>query len=196
MDVDETKVLAALTALQEAFDAKIRYDEVREQRISALHQELEEHRRGLYQQILKPVLLDIIGLYDEIAASEQAFGLDSVEEILRRYGVEAFRCEQDTVDRSRQRVIDVVPAASEDDDRKVARRVRPGFKADGRVLRPEWVAAFRYSADDGKPEEQTPGGAADGRQAGLRHRSGHHVLVHRGRRRNVGETLADTQRGR
>jgi len=151
---NETRVLAALTALHEAFDAKIRYDEVREQRIAALHQELEEHRRGLYQKILKPVLLDIIGLYDEITASGQVVLLDSVEEILRRHGVEAFSCEEDTVDRSRQRVIDVVPTARAGDDRRVARRVRPGFEVDGRVLRPEWVVAYRYSSDNGKPAKE------------------------------------------
>lgn len=165
---DNAEVLAALTALRAAFDAKIRYDEVREQRIAALHQELEEHRRGLYRQLMKPVLLDIIGLYDEIAKTgERAFLLDSVEEILRRYGVEAFACEDDTVDRSRQRVIDVTPAASKSDDRKVALRVRPGFEVDGKVLRPEWVVAYRYSSEETEETEDTE--ETDGRQAGLRH---------------------------
>jgi molecular chaperone GrpE len=153
------EILTALTALQEVFDAKIRYDEVRERQIAALHDELEAHRRGLYLQILKPVLLDIIGLYDDIAktdsamAGERAFLLNSVEEILRRYGAETFACEGNAVDRSRQRVIDTESTDSADLDRLVAHRVRPGFGLDGRVLRPEWVVAYRYSSDREKPAE-------------------------------------------
>jgi molecular chaperone GrpE (heat shock protein) len=157
------EVLAALRCLQDSFDAKIRYDEVREQQIAALHQELEEHRRGLYQQILKPVLLDIIGLYDDIAkitatdgpmADDQAFLLNSVDEILRRHGVESFACAGDDVDRSRQRVIDVAPTDSIDADRKVAQRMRPGFEVDGKVLRPEWIVAYRYSPENKQPTEE------------------------------------------
>jgi molecular chaperone GrpE (heat shock protein) len=163
-----TKISAALIALQEAFDAKIRYDRVQEQQIAALHQELEAHRRGLYQQILKPVLADIVGLYDDIAkmdfglaeanaeieqasafARERGFLLDSIEEILQRYGVTMYACESDAIDRSRQRVIDVTPTDNADFDRRVARRVRPGFEVDGKILRPEWVVAYRYSSANG-----------------------------------------------
>jgi len=164
------RISAALIALQEAFDAKIRYDRVQEQQIAALHQEVEAHRRGLYQQILKPVLVDIVGLYDDIAkmnsasaeagaeieqsgafARERSFLLDSVAAILQRYGVITYTCDSDAIDRSRQRVIDVMPTDNADLDRRVARRVRPGFEVDGRILRPEWVIAYRYSSANGNP---------------------------------------------
>jgi molecular chaperone GrpE (heat shock protein) len=168
-----TKISAGLIGLQEAFDAKIRYDRVQEQQIAALHQELEAHRRGLYQQILKPVLIDIVGLYDDIAkmnsgsveagaqiqqagafARERGFLLDSIEEILQRYGVIMYACDSDAIDRSRQRVIDVMPTDNADLDRRVARRVRPGFEVDGKILRPEWVVAYRYSSANENPVEE------------------------------------------
>src|ERR1700722_10950759 len=60
-------VLAELRELRERFDSKIRYDEVKERQIDALHEELQGYRQGLYQQIMQPVLLDLISIYDEMA---------------------------------------------------------------------------------------------------------------------------------
>jgi molecular chaperone GrpE (heat shock protein) len=151
MDEDQpagAEIVAAVTALRECFDAKIRYDEAKERQIAALHEELQAHRRGMYQQIMRPVLTDLVGIYDEIAGKEDP-GKDPllglVEETLRRYGVTAFTCEGDRVDRSRQQVIEVEATDDPGLDRQVARRLRPGFELDGRVLRPEWIAAYRYA---------------------------------------------------
>ena len=66
------QILTALTTLQGSFDSKIRYDEAKERQIAALHQELLTYRQGLYQQILRPVLTDLIGIYDEIASQVAA----------------------------------------------------------------------------------------------------------------------------
>ncbi len=158
------QIHAALTALQGSFDSKIRYDEAKEHQIAALHQELEAHRRGLYQQILRPVLIDVIGIYDVIAnqAADESrdsgcgagFLLEMVEGVLERYGVTGYRCEGDGIDRSRQRVIDVKPTGDPEFGKRLARRLRPGFELDGKVLRPEWVVAYRYtSGAEGQPED-------------------------------------------
>lgn len=144
-------VLAALTNLKACFDSKIRYDEAKERQITALHQELESHRQGLYQQILRPVLIDLVGIYD--AAAEQPEGdareflLETVDVVLERYGVTSYTCEGDGVDRARQKVIEVEQTSDPDLNRRLARRLRAGFELDGRVLRPEWIAAYRYSPD-------------------------------------------------
>lgn len=176
---DADQVLAALAKLQESFDAKIRYDEVRERQVEALHQELASHRQGLYQQILQPILTELIGLFDSIAdvtAARQpsadvaepdpatllqvivSLG-DSIAEILQRNGATTFSTEGDKVDRSRQRVIDVVVTHEPELDRKVAQRLRPGFELNGKVFRPEWVSAYRYVATEARPAtaaNQTP----------------------------------------
>lgn len=159
MDEDQStgaEIVAALTALRESFDATIRYDEAKERQIAALHEELQAHRRGMYQQIMRPVLTDLVGIYDEIASGDNPGNTDNlddpgknpllglVEETLLRYGVTAFTCEGDRVDRSRQQVIDVEITNAPELDRLVARRLRPGFELDGKVLRPEWIAAYRY----------------------------------------------------
>jgi molecular chaperone GrpE (heat shock protein) len=155
------RVLADLGDLRQAFDAKIRYDDVRERHIEALHAELEAHRQGLYQQILRPVLTDLVGMHDDLVkltsacaaerdgdSSVLARGVaslrDSIEETLLRNGVTSFVAEGDTFDRARQRVIEVDKTDQPELDRRIARRLRPGFALDGKVLRPEWVAAYRY----------------------------------------------------
>ena len=162
-------VLAALTDLKESFDSKIRYDEVKERQITGLHEELESHRQGLYQRILRPLLTDVIGVYDEVAPqtggesedadreSEEAKREDkhsereslsqTIEIVLERYGVTRYTCEGDGVDRSRQRVIEAIPTSNPALDRRLARRLRAGFEIDGKVLRPEWIAAYRYVPD-------------------------------------------------
>jgi molecular chaperone GrpE (heat shock protein) len=151
MDEDQSAgagIVAALTALRESFDAKIRYDEAKERQIAALHEELQEYRRGMYQQIMRPVLTDLVGIYDEIAGEGNPGKsplLDLVQETLLRYGVTAFTCEGEHIDRSRQQVIDVETTGDPELDRQVARRLRPGFELDGRILRPEWIAAYRYA---------------------------------------------------
>lgn len=151
MDGDQpigAEIVAALNGLRESFDAKIRYDEAKERQIAALHEELQAHRRGMYQQVMRPVLTDLVGIYDEIAGEDNPDKnplLDLVEETLLRYGVTAFTCEGDRVDRSRQQVIDVETTSDPELDRQVARRLRPGFELDGKILRPEWIAAYRYA---------------------------------------------------
>jgi molecular chaperone GrpE (heat shock protein) len=160
------RVLAELSDLHQAFDAKIRYDEVRERHIEALHAELETHRQGLSQQILRPVLTDLVGMHDDLVQLIPAFEAehgdgdpsalargvaslrDSIEETLLRNGVTSFAVEGDTFDRARQKVIEVDKTDEPGLDRRIGRRLRPGFELDGKVLRPEWVVAYRYVASE------------------------------------------------
>jgi molecular chaperone GrpE (heat shock protein) len=151
-------VLAELKSLHAAFDAKIRYDEVRERFIATMSEELAAHRQGVYQMQLRPVLLDLVVMYDDLtqaiavddctAATAAALGFfrDTVEQVLARNGVERFTVEGDLLDRSRQKVVSVVETADPDLDRQVAARLRPGFFWNGKVLRPEWVSAYRKVA--------------------------------------------------
>jgi molecular chaperone GrpE len=154
-----SELLKALDRLQESFDSKIRYDETRDRQIAELHEELQKHRRGLYAQILGPLLSDLIGLHDDVSEvldkakcaetddGDFSFLRFAVEEILARYGVTSFSCEGDRVERTRQKVIDVLPVNDQELDRRVVRRMRPGFELDGKILRPEWVVAYCYTPE-------------------------------------------------
>jgi molecular chaperone GrpE (heat shock protein) len=143
-----------LRELRESFDSKIRYDQAKERQIEALHEELQAHRQGLYQQIMQPVLIDLIDVYDEMtgqlatpdggAPDGLRFLAEMVEGVLSRYGVTKFTCDGDVIDRSRQRVIDTEATSEAALGKRLARRLRPGFEIKGRVIRPEWVVAYRH----------------------------------------------------
>lgn len=143
-----------LAALRADFAAKIRYDEVKEQQIASMHEELQSFRAGLHLRLLQPVFTDLIAMHDDLldalnsdnAASELESFKESVLETLSRNGVSRYAGESDEVDRARQRVIRAVATSDETLDRHVQHRIRPGFEYDnGKVLRPEWVVAYRYT---------------------------------------------------
>jgi molecular chaperone GrpE (heat shock protein) len=174
-DVAQTKadpdgidaVLAEVRELRGAFDAKIRYDEGQEQVIAAMGAELDQHRQGVFQMQLRPVLLDLVAMHDDISQMLSAsdctpetakwLGLirDDILQMLARNGAEQVVSTDDTVDRSLHKVVKVVPTADPQADRRIAKRLRPGFVWNERVLRPEWVIAYRYE----QPIAQTPGHA-------------------------------------
>jgi molecular chaperone GrpE (heat shock protein) len=152
-------VLEQLKSLREAFDAKIRYDETRERLVESMSDELTAYRKDLYQKLLRPVLLDLIGMYDDLTqmlepaacqpetAEQLGFLRDGIEQILARNGAERFVIDGETIDRARQKVVRVTETPKPDLDRQVERRLRAGFSWNGKVLRPEWVSAYRYVGD-------------------------------------------------
>lgn len=161
-----TDVLAEVQGLREIFDSKIRYDEVRARQVEALHSELEQYRRGLTHEFLRPVLSDLVRLHDDLAA--HAEGADeagrpdgaariaeyvrgSIEETLARNGVESYTVDEPTVDRRLQKVIGVVATDDPGLHRTVAQRARPGFRFDDKILRPEWVHAYQFDPPASEP---------------------------------------------
>ncbi len=141
-----------LAALRADFAAKIRYDEVKERQIASMHEELQGFRAGLHLRLLQPVFTDLIAMYDDLvalsmdnASAELESFRESVLETLSRNGVSSYSVAADEVDRARQQVISAVVTDDETLDGHVRHRLRVGFEYDnGKVLRPEWVVAYRY----------------------------------------------------
>jgi len=152
------QLLKEVRDLRAAFDSKIRYDEVRERLIESMSQELATHRQNLHQMQLRPVLLDLVAMFDDLTktiksadcppttAKTLEFFRDTIEQTLVRNGVDRFTVEGDTVDRTQQKVINVVETTDPAADRQLVSRLRPGFSWNSRVLRPEWVSAYKYVA--------------------------------------------------
>ncbi|MEV4894480.1 nucleotide exchange factor GrpE [Nonomuraea sp. NPDC055795] len=156
-------VLEELGGLRRAFEAKIRYDSGRERVIETMSAELEKHRAGFQQALLRPVLLDLVSLHDDLTQAVEAQSVDdgtpdttgglayvrdTVEQILARNDVHRFAVEGDSVDRTRQKVVSTVATPDPALGRQVARRLRAGFTWSETVLRPEWVSAYRHAAAD------------------------------------------------
>lgn len=156
-------LMREMQKLREDFETKVKYDESKERTIDTLHKELQTYRDGLHYKILRPVFMDLISMHDDldrilkdIAVKEndssntmlrnlQSFQ-ESIEETLRRYEVETFSVEGDTLVSGRQRIMKVVEVGDPTQDRHIARRVRKGFEYEGRLLRPEIVDIYRFNA--------------------------------------------------
>jgi molecular chaperone GrpE len=156
------RLAGELAGLRRDFDAKIRYDEVKQQQITAMHEELQTLRAGLHLRLLQPMFTDLIAMHDDLtdalsvddsganAAAHPAKILESLKEsileTLLRNGVSSYSVDSNELDRSRQRVIDAVGTTDPTLDRRVIRRPRMGFDYDGgKVLRPEWVVVHRHT---------------------------------------------------
>ena len=153
-----------LDALQALFDREIRAEATREKVVDRLHAELQEYKQGLLLGILRPVFVDLIQLHDDIGkmvdAQEVAEGeagaevrrllglirgtQQGIEDILYRQGVEPFALEGDAFDPRRQRALSTVPTDDPDCGKRVAARLRKGFQAGDKVIRPEMVTVYSF----------------------------------------------------
>lgn len=156
-------IARAISQLQADFDTKIKYDESKERTIDALHRELQDYREDLNFKILRPLILDLTRLYDDlnqlvmnyskpeqpledrIVSDLQTF-VEEIEQIVSRYGFELYQVDTEIFDRSLQKVQKVEKTEQPDLDKQVIERVRPGLRYGDRVVRPEEVIAYRYVA--------------------------------------------------
>ncbi|GHO86338.1 nucleotide exchange factor GrpE [Dictyobacter formicarum] len=158
------QLLTAMQGLKQDFETKVKYDESKERMIDTLHSELQSYREGLHFKILRPLLIDLISLYDDInhiiENTQKTFpDLDttiignmksfheSVEEMLSNNGVEAFQVPEATFTPNKQRALRAVPTSDASLDKQIASRLRKGFSYENRILRPEIVETYRYVAD-------------------------------------------------
>jgi molecular chaperone GrpE (heat shock protein) len=147
--------------------AKIRDTEnVNQKLFDSLHEELISYRDNFVRDSLqKPFIRDLLILFDDLsaiawqfeqAASEEEVQSDKLQardnlnnmlhfliEILHR--LEVVEIEQlAVVDLSVHRVIGYVAADCAEDDGRIVRRVKYGFRWHGQILRPEEVIAQRF----------------------------------------------------
>lgn len=152
----------AINQLQVSFEEKIKYDSSKEIQISKLHSELQEHKNRLVFKILNPLVLDLITLHDNIGKVSaelrktnpenntrlyESFQTD-IEDILFRYGYEAFATGDEVVefDSKRQRVVKTITTTQASQDRKIAERLRKGFKYEDTIIRAEMVTVYTFQS--------------------------------------------------
>ena len=150
------RIERGLGELQTRFDREIRAESTREKVIDRLHAELQEYKQDLLLNTLRPMFIDLIQLHDDIgkvttATDETKADLlrpdsllagfqQGIEDILYRQGVEPFQVEGDVFDPRRQRAVATVPTDDPAQNKTVAARLRKGFRAGDRVIRPELVS--------------------------------------------------------
>jgi molecular chaperone GrpE len=146
--------------LAASFEREVRAEASRERVVDRLHKELEEYKQDLLLKILKPVFIDMIQLHDDIgkmieatdradlsADARRLLGISAeyqqaIEDILYRQGVEPFEVEGSTFDARRQRAAAPIPTSDPALAKTIAKRIRKGFAAEGKVIRPEIVSVY------------------------------------------------------
>lgn len=171
----EVSVCRQLAELKGSIDRELRAEAAREKVVDRLHAELQEYKQDLLLRMLRPIFLDLIQLHDDVGKILDAHtavvptdggepcppgrGWDTatrlvemmggvrqgIEDILYRQGVEPFATEDEDFDARRQRAVATVPTDDPERAKTVAGRLRSGFRAGERVIRPEIVSVYTVS---------------------------------------------------
>lgn len=155
----------SIQQLQADFETKIKYDDSKEHTIDALHRELQDYRADLVLKIMRPLVQDLLTLYDDIgqiidrqptelnvdasALLDQLEGIRTdIEEMLARHGYELFEAPDEEHDSNSQRVQKVIETDVASQHLMIARRVRKGVRYGDKIIRPESVDIYRYAPSD------------------------------------------------
>jgi len=142
-------------------------DRFKEQQIERLHQELQAHKSDLLGRAVRPLLLGLIRIHDnlgkvqssllqvapaELTAEKVAATFDGFREdleiLLADHGVVAFEAPGARFDPHCQTAARTVPIANPDRVGDIAARLRPGFAIGEAPIQKERVAVYVAAADD------------------------------------------------
>jgi molecular chaperone GrpE len=150
-----------IDALRSTFERELRGEASRERIVDRLHAELQDYKQDLLLKVQRPIFIDLIQLHDDVgkmaaaraSADSDAAGSASfrallesiqtaIEDILYRQGVEPFSLETGEFDPKRQRALSTSPTEDPALSKTVAARIRKGFAAGEKLIRPELVSVF------------------------------------------------------
>ncbi len=151
-----------LVQLGTEFQSKLKYDAHKEKVIDNLHAELQTHKNGLIEKLLRPVFMDIIEVVDDtrrLLKDLKAKGEDSnpeklkkllesmpddLEDLLDKHGVEVVQYEGEAFNPALQKVVKTIPTPEESLDKQVSERLKNGYRWEGRLLRHEVVNVWQF----------------------------------------------------
>ncbi len=154
----------SLNELEGLFSERIMHTSHEEKIVEDMHEQLQKFREGLYAQLLKPVLVDIIEVRDSImrisqfylkkAQGEQdvpnktfceyAFDL---QEILEKNGVEVFKSEVgDDFKPTMQKAVKKLPTTDKKLHGKVAQSLSSGYSYNNVTITPEKIVVYFYKS--------------------------------------------------
>jgi molecular chaperone GrpE len=152
-----------LDLLQTTFERELRAEATRERVVDRLHAELQDYKQDFLLKVQRPIFIDLIQLHDDIgkmidsrvpagAGSDRSAEVrailepiqTAIEDILYRQGVEPFALEGTEFDARKQRAVSTQATDDPALNKKVAARLRKGFCAGDKLIRPEIVAVFTF----------------------------------------------------
>jgi molecular chaperone GrpE len=152
-----------LDMLQTTFERELRAEATRERVVDRLHAELQDYKQDFLLKVQRPIFIDLIQLHDDMGKMIESrvsagLGVDrstdvrgilepiqtAIEDILYRQGVEPFAVEGTEFDPKKQRAVSTQATDDPALNKRVAARLRKGFCAGDKVIRPEIVAVFTF----------------------------------------------------
>mgnify|MGYP001083128620 CR=1 FL=1 len=156
-----------LDRLDRKFDEKIRTSESQDIMAKTLYAEVQEYKKGMYSDILKPLLLELVQMRNNII--RQCRGImekegkdamisvqklldygEDIRDVLEAYDVEIFRAEPGSeFDPRNQKLLKKVPVNREVMNKKIAVSLCDGYKYRDRTIMKENVKVYVYDQDNG-----------------------------------------------
>lgn len=145
----------------------------RERIIDRLHQENQQLRVGEIQQVVAPLLRDLVRLYDDLNQTARAYAThpevkiesvskdiecfrDAVSDILYRQGIELYKVDEGTPFNPKEhKALGVVPTFDHAQDRTIARVIREGFRTESRIVRILEAEVYRLNKMEGSQASDT-----------------------------------------
>ncbi len=159
-----TEVRANLSELRTLFESKIARDKSQSEIFDALYLEMKDYKENfLLEALHKPIIKDLIMLYDSFALLESQLdknlvsdelkqlrtNLENVRyqllEVLYRIDVTPYEQRLEQLDRKLHKTLETIPTDNPEQDGKVAQVHKLGFYWRDKVFRPEEVTIYRYT---------------------------------------------------
>jgi molecular chaperone GrpE (heat shock protein) len=170
-DESLSRVEEELKKIRQDFESKLMYDRHKDALIDKLHRELQDYKGDLLEKIVRPLLMDMIGVNDQLRNEVKFFKdpdqtheprqmlksmenlLVYLEEILYRQGVETFTSEEGAVfSAGRQKSLRSITTDDETKHKMIAAVHQPGYEYNGKQIRPELVNIYLYKKPESSAE--------------------------------------------
>lgn len=151
----------AVERLTERLERFVEDDKFKEEQIKKLHSELQDHKRGLFDQALLPVLTQLVSLHENLNRQERALkqknaedlgperlfkeiaGMrDELEVILSESGIAIFEHPSNTYDPARQTARETILTPDAALHGLISERILPGYERNGRILAKERIKVY------------------------------------------------------
>jgi molecular chaperone GrpE (heat shock protein) len=147
-----------LATLQELFEARLRFDEVKQGAFEALYVELTQYKQDFLTRAIEPVLRDLCLLYDNLI-KEKTRAADPAPlerlraellEVLYRQGLSVLAEDGSgqEPDRNLHRAIGSEPTDDAAKAGRIASTAKHGFERNGKIFRPQQVIVFKHTPSE------------------------------------------------
>lgn len=160
----EHGISSEIKKVLDVFEKKLAYDSSKQLQIDRLHEELQKHKGDYLLLATRPLVLQIIQLYDAMGKllsnlrekSDDEVSLkkfltlleglqDDVEVILSQNGIAPYRgLSGSAFDSQRQRALQTIKTADQALADKIAETISPGFEQGNSILEKERVSTYEF----------------------------------------------------